>query len=94
MQYTENFFRCEIESFIVLAQNIDCGSKHRLCRGGSNEYPQSMFWTKNKNKKKWHTPVYPSFTKYKSGVKRGILYMDMMAGKNSGLLQSQRMAYS
>ena len=27
---------------------------------GSNEYPQSMFWSKNK--KKMYTPVNPSFT--------------------------------
>ena len=27
------------------------------CRGGSNEYPQSMFWSKNKKNK--HTPEYP-----------------------------------
>ena len=29
-------------------------------RGGSNEYPQSMFWSKNKKNR--HTPAYPSFT--------------------------------
>ena len=29
------------------------------CRGGSNEYPQSMFWSKNK--KNGYTPAYPSF---------------------------------
>ena len=28
-------------------------------RGGSNEYPQSMFWSKNK--KNGYTPAYPSF---------------------------------
>ena len=28
-------------------------------RGGSNEYPQSMFWSKNKNNR--YTPAYPSF---------------------------------
>ena len=28
-------------------------------RSGSNEYPQSMFWTKNKKNK--YTPAYPSF---------------------------------
>ena len=28
-------------------------------RGGSNEYPQSMFWSKNKKNRE--TPAYPSF---------------------------------
>ena len=42
------------------AQNMDCGyslEPHR--RGGSNEYPQSMFLSRNK--KKMYTPVNPSF---------------------------------
>ena len=30
-------------------------------RGGSNEYPQSMFWIKDK-KKNMYTPFHPSFT--------------------------------
>ena len=30
--------------FLISAQNIDCGySLEPPCRGGSNEYPQSMF---------------------------------------------------
>ena len=29
-------------------------------RGGSNEYPHSMFWSKNKKNR--YTPAYPSFT--------------------------------
>ena len=29
-------------------------------RGGSNEYPQSMFWSKHKKKR--YTPAYPSFS--------------------------------
>ena len=37
--------------FIFFTQNIDCG--------GSNEYPQSMF--RSKNKKNRYTPAYPSF---------------------------------
>ena len=42
------------------SQNVDCG--YRLeppCRGGANEYPQSMFWIKNKKIK--YSPVNPSF---------------------------------
>ena len=36
-------------------------STHNLCprRGGSNEYPQSMFWSKNKKNR--YTPANPSF---------------------------------
>ena len=31
--------------FLISAQNIDCGSSlEPPRRGGSNEYPQSMFW--------------------------------------------------
>ena len=31
--------------FFISAENIDCGySLEPPCRGGSNEYPQSMFW--------------------------------------------------
>ena len=31
--------------FLISAQNIDCGySLEPPRRGGSNEYPQSMFW--------------------------------------------------
>ena len=40
--------------FLFFAQNIDCGyTLEPPHRGGSNEYPQSMFWSKNKKK------VYP-----------------------------------
>ena len=45
---------CDI--FFFLLQNIDCGysiESHR--RGGSNEYPQSMFWSKNKKNR--YTPA-------------------------------------
>ena len=68
MQYTEIFLALKLEnfqlknfdSFLIFSQNIDCG--HKLeppRRGGSNEYPQSMFWSKNK--KKMFTPAYPRF---------------------------------
>ena len=43
------------------AQNIDCGYPlEPPQRGGSNEYPQSMFLSRNK--KNNVTPVNPSFT--------------------------------
>ena len=69
-----NFFRSKIDNFqrkifdifLIFAQNIDCGytlepPRHRggSRRGGSNEYPQSMFWSKNKKNR--YTPAYPSF---------------------------------
>ena len=69
MQYTEIVFSLKIENFqlknfdifLIFAQNIDCGYTLELPRGGgSKEYPQSMFW--GKNKKNRYTPAYPSFT--------------------------------
>ena len=46
--------------FHISAQNMDCGySLEPPRRGGSNEYTQSMFLSKNK---KMYTPVNPSFT--------------------------------
>ena len=55
-------------------QNIDCGySLEPPRRGGSNEYPQSMFllaeiW------KKMSPAVNPSFTVYKWGLRESKLY--------------------
>ena len=47
--------------FHISAQNIDCGySLEPPWWGGSNEYPQSMFWTEIR--KIMYTPVNPSFT--------------------------------
>ena len=48
--------------FLFLLKNIGCG--HPLeppRRGGSNEYSQSVFLSRNK-KKIMYTPVNPSFT--------------------------------
>ena len=50
--------------FLIFAQNIDCGytlepPRRGGSNGGSNEYPQSMFWSKNKKNR--YTPAYPSF---------------------------------
>ena len=68
MQYTEIFLALKIENFqlknvdifLIFAQNIDCGyTLEPPRRGGSNEYPQSMFWSKNKKNR--YTPAYPSF---------------------------------
>ena len=49
-----------VDLFLIFAQNIDCGyTLEPPHRGGSNEYPQSMFWSKNKKNR--YTPAYPSF---------------------------------
>ena len=71
MKYTEIFKVVKHENFqwkkfdILL---IFC-SKHRLWprRGGSNEYPQSMFLSKNKKNR--YTPVFPIFFYIKVGFK-------------------------
>ena len=69
MQYTEIFWALKIEIFqlkifdifLIFAQNINCGYKLEPPRwGSSNEYPQSMFWSKNKKNR--HTLAYPSFS--------------------------------
>ena len=47
----ENFSRTKRIFFLFFAQNIDCGyTLEPPRRGGSNEYPQSMFWSKNKTR--------------------------------------------
>ena len=52
-----NFQLKIFDIFLIFAQNIDCGyTLEPPRRGGSNEYPQSMFWSKNR-----YTPAYPSF---------------------------------
>ena len=56
----EDFHQKKIDIFLIFAQNIDCGyTLEPPRRGGSNEYPQSMFWSKNKKNR--YTPAYPSF---------------------------------
>ena len=58
---TENFQRKYFDIFLNFAENIDFGYSLELPQqGGSNEYPQSMFWSKNKKDR--YTPAYPSFT--------------------------------
>ena len=54
--------RCPATALILIcAQNKDCGyTLEPPHRGGSNEYPQSMFWSKNKKNR--YTPAYPSFS--------------------------------
>ena len=53
-------------SFHISAQNIDCGySLEPPRRGGSNEYPQSMFPSRNKKNKVY--PCKPQFYYIKVG---------------------------
>ena len=62
----ENFQQKFFDIFLIFAQNIDCGyTLEPPPRGGSNEYPQSMFWSKNKKNR--YTPAYPSFAIEKWG---------------------------
>ena len=76
MQYTEicfnykkiKFYRKNLDILNTFVQNIYCGYtfvSHR--RGGSNEYPQSMFYSKNKKNR--YTPANPSFTIRKWGLR-------------------------
>ena len=62
--------------FFIFAQNIDCGyTLEPPRRGGSNEYPQSTFWSKNKKNR--YTPA--GVLLYKSGVQGGEHYTDMFS---------------
>ena len=46
--------------FYYLDHNVDRGyTLEPLCRGGSNEYPQSVFWIKHRKSR--FTPANPSF---------------------------------
>ena len=73
----ENFQVKKFDIFLIFAQNIHCGYKlEPPCRGGSNEYPQSMFWSKHK---KIGIPLHTPVLLYKSGVQGGIYYMDMFS---------------
>ena len=54
--------------FHISAQNIDCGySFESPRRGGSNEYPQSMFFSRNKQNNAY--PYKPQFYYMKVGFK-------------------------
>ena len=55
--------------FLFFAQSIDCGyTLEPPRRGGSNEHPQSMFWSKNKKKRQVY-PSIPQFFYIKVGYK-------------------------
>ena len=47
----DNFRMKKVDIFLTIAQNISCGYTLEPPQwGGSNEYPQSMFSSKNKKK--------------------------------------------
>ena len=65
---TENYPIKTLIFFIFLLKNIDCGySLEPPRRGGSNEYPQSMFLSRNK--KNIVYPSKPQFYYIKVGFK-------------------------
>ena len=65
---TENFQIINSDIFHISAQNIDCGHPlEQPRRGGSNEYPQSIFLSKNKKNNVY--PCKPQFYYIKVGFK-------------------------
>ena len=67
-QKDENIQIKNYDYFHICAQNIDCGySLEPSRRGGSNEYPQSMFLSTNKKKNVY--PCKPQFYHIKVGFK-------------------------
>ena len=65
----ENFQIKILIFFYISAQNIDCGfSIEPPRRGSSNEYPQSMFLSRNKRNNVYHCK--PQFYYIKVGFKR------------------------
>ena len=66
-------FRYKTDIFPISAQNIDCGYlSEPPRRGSSNGYPQFMFLAKVR--KIMYTPVNPSFTIQKWGLRGSKLY--------------------
>ena len=64
----ENFQIKNSDIFHIFSQNIDCGySLEPPHRGSSNEYPQSMFLSRNKKSNVY--PFKPQFYYIKMGFK-------------------------
>ena len=64
----ENFQIKNSDIFHISAQKLDCGySLEPPPRGGSNEYPQSMFLSRNKKNNEY--PCKPQFDYIKVGFK-------------------------
>ena len=71
-------FQIKILIFHISAQNIDCGhSLEPPRRGGSNEYPQSMFLDNNKKNNVY--PCKPQFYYIKVGFNGGQNYIGMFS---------------
>ena len=67
-QKSENFQIKKSDILHISAQNIDCGySLEPPQRGGSNEYPQSMFLSRNKKNNVY--PCKPQYYYIKVGFK-------------------------
>ena len=65
---TESFQKKNSDIFHISVQNIDCGySLEPPRRGGSNEYPQSMFLSRNMKNNVY--PCKPQFYYIKVGFK-------------------------
>ena len=78
----DNFQWKNVDIFLIFAQNIDCGyTLEPPRRGGSNEYPQSLFWSKNKKNR--YTPANPSFAILMWGIRGYTLHghVFLMNGK-------------
>ena len=93
---TENFQIKNSDIFHISAQNIDCGyslePSRRLWyslepprRGGCNEYPQSMFLSRNKKNNVY--PCKPQFYYKKWGLRGSKLYRYVFLMVWSGSLQ-------
>ena len=75
---TENFQIKILIFFHISDQNIDCEySLEPPQRGGSNEYPQSMFLSRNKKNNVY--PCKPQFYYVKVGFKGGQNYIGMFS---------------
>ena len=71
-------FHIKIDIFQISAQNIDCGySLEPTRQGGSNEYSQSMFMSRNKNNNVY--PCKPQFYCIKVGFKGVKIYIGMFS---------------
>ena len=70
-KHYENTIKKKTDIFHISAQNIDCGYSLELPRrGGSNEYPQSMFLCRNKKNNVY--PCKPQFYYIKVGFSVGV----------------------
>ena len=62
----------------IFAQNVDCGySLEPPRRGGSNEYTQPIFWSKNKKNNVY--PCKPQFYYIKVGFTGVKIYIGMLS---------------